>query len=365
MLLDRKKGGNMSFEKEVRKAGMNLGGWFNGHAHIDRAFVMESKYVEHADMDPWEISTYPLKVKQHITGVLHEGTAYTEKSLQKRLRQALDEAAATGTKRLDSFVDVTAVCVGLRALNIALAVQQEYTNKIDFRVGAYPIFGFKESEPERWELFEEGAKRADYIGTLPERDALQGHIGFKEHFRRVLQLANSLGGKEVHFHVDQSNLPDENGTETLIEAVRWLRPDRTGRREEREPTVWAVHSLSISSYPEERFRKVLDGLKENNIGVIVCPTATLSNKQHRDVLVPMHNSITRVLELIIEDIPVRIGSDNVQDFFLPAGSFDLYNEIFVAANALRFFNFTTWARIASGNKPNQVDKMRIEKALKN
>ena len=110
----------MSFEKEVRKAVMNLGGWYNGHAHIDRAFVMDSKFVEHADMDPWEISTYPLQVKQHITGVLHEGIAYSEKSLEKRLKQALDEAAATGTKRLDSFIDVTADCVGLRALTTAL-----------------------------------------------------------------------------------------------------------------------------------------------------------------------------------------------------------------------------------------------------
>jgi hypothetical protein len=33
----------------------------------------------------------------------------------------------------------------------------------------------------------------------------------------------------------------------------------------------------------------------------------------------MHNSITRVLELLIADIPVRIGTDNVEDFFLPPG----------------------------------------------
>jgi len=284
--------------------------------------------------------------------------------LEERIRRALDEAAATGTKRLDSFVDVTADCVGLDALKTAMKVKKEYKNTIDFRVGAYPIFGFKESDPKRWEVFAEGAKLADFIGTLPERDARKGHIGFAEHFRRVLTLANELGNKEVHFHVDQTNLPDENGTETLIEAVRWLRPDRCGWKQERTPTVWAVHSLSVSSYPEERFQRVVEGLKENNIGIIVCPGATLSNKQHRSVMVPMHNSITRVLDFIVEDIPVRIGTDNVQDFFLPAGSFDLYNEIFIAANALRYYNFTTWARIAAGQKPNQVDKMRIQNSLK-
>ncbi|MCF7928092.1 MAG: hypothetical protein K9L68_03890 [Spirochaetales bacterium] len=355
----------MSFENELRKAAKAGGGWFNAHAHIDRSFVMESRYVEHADMDPWEIATYPLEVKQHITGVLHEGLAYSRDSLKERISRGLDEAIAAGTRRLDSFIDVTADCVGLRALEAAKEVKEEYAGEIDFRIGAYPIFGFQDTEPERWEIFEAGSAIADFIGTLPERDARQGHIGFDEHFRRVLSLANERNSMETHFHVDQSNLPDEKGTERLIEAVRWLRPDRRGREEEREPSVWAVHSLSIASYSEARFRQIVAGLKETNIGVIVCPTASLSNKQHRNVLVPMHNSITRVLDLLTENIPVRIGTDNVQDFFLPAGSFDLYNEVYVAANALRFYNFSTWARVAAGNKPNQVDKMRMKNAVAN
>ena len=37
--------GDMGFEEEVRNAVKNLGGWFNANGHIDRAFVMESKYV--------------------------------------------------------------------------------------------------------------------------------------------------------------------------------------------------------------------------------------------------------------------------------------------------------------------------------
>jgi cytosine/adenosine deaminase-related metal-dependent hydrolase len=123
--------------------------------------------------------------------------------------------------------------------------------------------------------------------------------------------------------------------------------------------------LSVASYDEERFRRTIEGLKETNIGVIVCPVATLSNRQDRRISVPMHNSITRVLEFLAEDIPLRIGTDNVQDFFLPAGSFDLYQEIFTAANALRFYNASTWAKVAAGKKLNEVDKMKIRNTLKN
>ena len=364
-LNEHEKEADMGFEQELRNAVQKLGGWFNAHAHLDRAFVMESRFVEHADMDPWEIATYPLEAKQHTTGALHEGLAYTKASLQERISRGLDEAIAHGTQRIDSFIDATADCIGPSAVEAACELRQTYKDRIDFRVGAYPIFGFKDDQPRRWEVFAEAAKIADFIGTLPERDARPYHIGFKEHFRRVLEFANTLNYKEVQMHVDQSNRPDECGTETLIEAVRWLRPDRTGRAERRAPTVWAVHALSIASYDEERFQLVVEGLRETNIGVIVCPSATLSNKQNRKIMVPMHNSITRVLELLLADIPVRIGTDNVEDFFLPAGNMDLYNEIAYAANILRFYNFTSWAKIATGNRLNEVDKMKIRSALDN
>jgi len=373
-----------SYETLIRRSVQEAGGFLNGHAHLDRALVMDPKYVSHADMDPWEIATYPLEVKQHTTGVLHEGLAYTRESLYERMGIALDASIRFGVTRLDTFIDTTADGVELRALEVALDLKAKYKDKIDLRVGAYPIFGFKDDEPRRWEVFVAAASLADFIGTLPERDARKGHIGFKEHFRRVIELANSLGGKEVHFHVDQTNLPDEEGTLTLIEAVRWLRPAhyrkqyshqesaQGGRQEKQarslqesqEPTIWAVHALSVASYSEEKFRKVVEGLKETNIGVIVCPTATLSNRQDRRIMVPMHNSITRVLDFLIEDIPVRIGTDNVQDFFLPAGSFDMYNEIVTAANALRFYNYSTWAKVAAGKKLNEVDKMKIRNAIR-
>ncbi|NOY10250.1 MAG: hypothetical protein GXP33_15560 [Spirochaetes bacterium] len=355
----------MSFETEVRRHVGKLGGWFNAHAHLDRAFIMEPKYVEHADMDPWDISTYPLEAKQHTTGALHEGLAYTKASLKSRIARALDESIKNGIRRIDTFIDTTADCIGLTALETAVELKKQYSKKIDLRVGAYPIFGFKNTGKDRWELFSRGAKLADFIGTLPERDMRTGHIGFTEHFRRIITLANSLDYKDVHMQIDQTNNPNENGTETLIEAVRWLRPDSTGHIQRKTPTIWAIHALSIASFSEERFRKIIDGLKETNIGIIVCPSATISNKQNRDIMVPMHNSITRVLDLLLEDIPVRIGTDNVEDFFLPTGSLDLYHEVRDAANALRFYNFTTWAKIAAGSRLNEIDKIKIKNAVKN
>jgi cytosine/adenosine deaminase-related metal-dependent hydrolase len=304
-------------------------------------------------MDPWEISTYPLEVKQHTTGVLHEGLAYTKESLEERMTKAIEESISFGVTRLDTCIDTTADCVGTSALEVALELKKRYEAEIDLRVGAYPIFGFEDAQPERWGAFVKGAEMADFLVTLPERDARRDHIGFKEHFKRVIELSKDLE-KPVHFHVDQTNHPDENGTETLIEAVRWLKPKHR---------VWAIHSLSVASYDEKRFRKVVEGLKETGIGVIVCPNATLSNRQDRSITVPMHNSITRILDFLLEEIPVRLGTDNIEDFFCPENTADMYDEVRTAARAIRFFTFTTWAKIVTGQKLTEVDKMKIRRCL--
>ncbi len=57
----------MGFEQKLRNAVKNLGGCLTPMLTLTVP-VMESKYVRHADMDPWEIATYPLEAKQHTTG---------------------------------------------------------------------------------------------------------------------------------------------------------------------------------------------------------------------------------------------------------------------------------------------------------
>ena len=352
------------FQKTARRHVKNLGGWYNAHAHIDRAHTMQKKYYEHADMDPWQLVNAPLKIKQHATGVLHEGLAYRPDELKKRITSTIKEMIHFGYRRIDSFVDTTADCIGTSALEIALEIKHKYRQDIDFRVGAYPIFGFRKDKQEYWDVFVKGAEMADFIGTLPERDALDKHIGYNEHIRKVIELANSLGNKEVHMHVDQTNDPEETGTETLIEAIRWLRPDPEGHAKKTPPTIWAVHALSVASYDEERFQKLKKGLIETNIGIRFCPCATLSNKQDRTIYVPMHNAITRVCDYILDGIPMLMGTDNIDDVFCPTGEVDMYPDLKTAAEALRFqCNPKTWAKVTTGSYLNAIDRKSVEDSI--
>jgi len=338
------------------------GGLFNAHLHLDRSSTLDKKYLEHMSMDPIEASSYPLRVKQNLTGDLHRGVAYKKSDLKRRIGLNLDRMIELGTKRADSFIDVSCDNVGLTALDIALELKEEKKDQIDFKVGAYPIFGFKDLEYQRWELFVEGAKRADYLGCLPERDDKKyhpSHIGFDEHFKRTLQLAIELG-KPIHYHVDQANDPKEKGTETLIQAVRWIGTPDIGSD---EPSVWAIHVISPSAYDENRFEALLDGLRKYNIGVISSPTAALSMRQLRPIQTPTHNSIARVLDMLAAEIPVRFGSDNIADVFLPSTTASLYDELLVLSNTIRFYNPDILGKLGSGSKLTDMDRELISRSL--
>lgn len=282
-----------------------------------------------------------------MIGGLHAGPAYDKTDFFARVNQALDDMQAVGTVRADTLVDVTADRVGLKALGWMKEIQAARRSDIDLRCAAYSPFGFQDSEPERWELMVEGARRADFVAALPEADDVReypDHIGFMEHCRRYLELAQELG-VPLHVHTDQCNEASEDGTERLLEAIRRYgapkSPDGT-------PMVWAVHAISPSTYEERRFQALLEDMLECNLGVITCPSAALGMRMIRPVLSPTYNSIPRVLEMLAAGVQVRMGSDNVADICSPSTTTNLYDEAFVLSAALRFYHPQILARLLCG-----------------
>ena len=130
-----------------------------------------------------------------------------------------------------------------------------------------------------------------------------------------------------------------------------------------EPRVWAVHVISPSTYDEERFKRLLRGMKQLNVGVIVCPTAAISMRQLRPVKTPTWNSITRVLDLIEAEIPVAIGTDNIADVFVPEGDGDPRTEAKVLAHAIRFHDVPVMAKLLCGKRLNESERERVARAL--
>ena len=362
------------FYEAFRTAVRKLGGMHNAHLHLDRAGTVDQRYLADAEVNQLEDSFISLARKHSLVSRLHDGPAFNVDSIEQRVNQCVDVMVEVDTRQADTVADCTLDRVKLSSLEVMLRIKEARAEQIDFRVGAYSPLGFKDSEPERFELLVEAARKADFIGSLPERDDradYPSHIGFYEHCGRLLRLGQELG-KPIHLHLDQRNDPSERATELLVEAVREFGapPSSDG-----EAMVWAVHVLSPSAYDDARFEKLVEGLLEHDIGVICCPSAALGMRQLRPISTPTHNSIARVLELSAAGVHVRLGSDNIADVFSPSTTADLTDEIYLLSNALRFYDTDILAKFAAGVKLDtrdqevirnhlQRDAEELEKAIK-
>lgn len=345
----------------------SLGGFYNAHAHIDRADTLDDRYLRHINTTSLEASSLPLSVKQNLTGDLHRGLAYSKDDLRERMDRVIARLIRYGTTRLSTCIDATSGIAedGLLAIRVALELKQKFSDSVKIRIAPNPIFGFKEGSG-RWEIFTEAAKQADFLSALPEKDDFSdsrqrdGKIGFRNHLRMVMELGCELQ-KEVHLHLDQANSPDERGTEILIEGLRWISQPQIPNH--KGPTVWVIHMISPSSYSEDRFNRLIDGLLELNIGVIVCPSAAVSMRQLRPIISPTHSSMARLLELCKRRVPVLIGSDNICDVFVPQGDGDMLTEIKIGGHAIRFAMPHVWAKLGAGVPLNEVDRATVGRVL--
>lgn len=341
-----------------------VGGWQDWHCHGDRVFTYEEEFFAHEG----RLSDYieaSLDLKMTAMGVLHRGSAYTNESLDKRMRLLIEAKIAAGETMLNLITDCSPDIEG-RAFRVALRLREEYKDRIKINVGAYANFGFEYFGSEYHLHLEELAEEAQFLVGLPERDDKPSHpITFEGHLAILIDLAVKHN-IPLQVHIDQSGKADENGTARLIHVVR----DRLVLvPKEDRPKIWAVHVLSPSMLEEEDFWPIAAGLKKYNIGVIVCPHATLGNRQIRSVKGPMRNSIARVKEFVLCKIDMRWGSDNTRDLFMPTPTSPLLTREFgeefgVVQDLLRFYDQTVFDKIARGEPFNKTDLARVERSLK-
>ena len=335
-----------------------LGGYHNAHLHLDRSHTLGA-----AETGTDIASAHStLSHKHSLISGIHQGPLYATDNLTARLNQSIDEMVRCNTRRADSVIDVSADGLGLRALETALSVAKTRAHEIDFRAAVYSPLGFRDDESERWDLIEEGAKIAGFVGCLPERDDTDDypdHIGYETSCSRMIDLAmrHSL---DLQVHTDQANHPNERGTERLLDVIEG---DGITYGTPEAPKIWVVHMISPTVYPDARWANLLERLKRANIGVICCPSAAIGMRQLRGVMTPTTNSIARVLELCAAGIQVRLGSDNLADMLSPSTTANMSDEVFMLSAALRFYDVEILAKLACGQPLSSDDILTIQSHL--
>lgn len=354
----------------LTEANLNGQKRIDSHVH-DRMFTAQDKYVNH-QASLLDLMMAPLPMKQRAVGILHElekgvlGPAYTAECLEMRMETLIGEKIVAGEGEVHIVCDTTADALQTLSLDTALRLKKKHKDTITIRAYCYPIFGLNPAYPERLEVLERAAERADGIVGLAERD-LGNSLEAYGHTREILRIAKKRH-LVAQFHVGQENSPFQHDVEEMIQAVKWLGSPEVKWVPEGEPTVWAVHNISMACYSEQDFWQNVDDLLKYNIGVIACGHAATSNRARRHELTPTHNSITRVLELAYAGVHIRLGTDNVNDIFMVTPNKLPYcalldREIDLLSSVLRYQIPSFWEKLACGVKLNEVDRKLLGEAI--
>ncbi len=301
------------------------GGWVNAHAHADRAFTMNPStldvYKNHTLEEKWDLVD---EVKKNASVEEYYG----------RICQAIEVMIEQGVSVLGSFIDVDPVCED-RAIKGALKAREAYKNQIKIVFANQTLKGVIEPQARKW--FDIGAEMVDIIGGLPKRDERDFGKG-AEHLDILLETGKRLH-KLVHVHVDQFNSVKDTETELLC--------DKTIEHG-MEGNVVGIHGISLAAHPQVYRQKVYAKMKQAKLMMISCPIAWIDS-QRSEELVPAHNSLTPVDELVPAGVTVALGTDNICDYMVPFCDGDMWQELSLLYTGCRFTDIEEIVKIATTN----------------
>lgn len=303
------------------------GGWVNAHSHIDRAYIL--------DEDNFSLINKPLMEKWHFPDEFKRTASVDD--IYNNMVRVVEMQLEQGVQALASFIDVDPI-VEDKAIKAARLLKKSHGDRLELRFINQVVKGVLEPEARKW--FDIGAEFVDFIGGLPERDA--GNEA--EHLDVLFEAGKRNGGKPLHVHVDQLNMPDQRDTELLVQKT--IEHDYHGK-------VVAIHCISVGAQPVEYRKELYAKMKDAGIIVVACPCAWIDNSwvagKTEDVIGPIHNALTPVKEMHAAGLTVALGTDGIQDIYKPFTDGDLWTELRFLLEAQHFYDIDALVEIATIN----------------
>jgi len=311
-----------NLKKQMLRAINERSGFVNCHAHFDKAYFITREGLDKAMVD--------MEIKWCMSDGIKRNS--TVEDIKVRIRRALDFLIKQGCEITCTFVDAYDA-VGHKAIDAAVAVKEEYKDKITLLIATQPLGGLIDDKARA--LYEEITTKADIAGGLPSKDRPND----EKSLDYLFEIAKKLN-KPVHVHIDQENNPNEHDMEKLIAAVK---------RHHYEGRTVAIHAISVSAQPKEYRMKIYKEMAELGIAVVVCPSAALSMRQLDQYNAPVHNSIANVPEMLEAGVLVGLGVDNIADFYEPFVDGDMWVELRLMQEACRYYNLDELVKVATTN----------------
>lgn len=307
-----------NLHKKFLALATDFGGLTCYHAHFDKAYLIS--------MDNLKLGMVDMQKKWTLYKYLKEN--YTFDDLVERISRGVQRMVDQGVTHCRTLVDADST-VKLLPVKAALEVKERYKDQIHFEIGTQPLQGVIDKESRKY--FVRACELADTIGGLPSKDrpTPERHLDF------IMSIAKDMN-KPLDIHSDQENNPFENETEMI--AVKTIAHGLEGR-------VNAVHAISVSAKTAPEMDRILNVIKDADLGIIVCPSAALSMKA-LDAGAPLHNSIAPVPKLLEKGIRTYLGVDNIADLFMPVVDGDIWFECRMLMEACRFYDIEAVAKLA-------------------
>lgn len=248
----------------------------------------------------------------------------TKEDIKKRALQAIKMQLTHGIQHVRTHVDVSEPnLTGLKAL---LEIKEEIKPWMDLQLVALPQEGLY-TKPDGEALLEKALDMgADVVGGIPHYE-LTREDGIKS-IIKAIELAEKYD-KLIDIHCDE--IDDEQARYLEVLAAEALKAG-IGHR------VTASHTTAMASYNDAYTYKLFQTLKKAQIHFVSLPKANL-HLQGRFDSYPKRRGLTRVKELLDEDINVCFGLDSIMDPWYPLGNGNLMHVVETGLHACHMTDY--------------------------
>ena len=275
------------------------------HIHLDKAFLEEREPNLSGTLE--DAISITLALKKTVT----------KQDIMERAERALRMCIRRGATWFRAQVEVDPI-VGLKGVEVALALKEKYAGVADFQLVVFPQEGI-EQQPGTEDLMREAMRMGgDLVGGIPYND-----LDAERHLDIVFSMAEAFGCG-LDFHLDFADDPRVRNIESV--AARATAAGLQGR-------VAVGHLTSLGAMPPDEAARIIERILEAGISVLPLPATDLFLGGRGDAP-PRFRSLAPVKELLSAGVNVAISSNNIRNAFTPSGRGDLFEIGLLLAHAL-------------------------------
>ena len=275
----------------------------NLHAHADRAYTVQS--------------FRPRSFADALAAAASARAGFTAAEVEARAMRLFERSLAHGVTRIRTHTDVDPI-VELRSMEGILAAKRRVAASIDVEIVAFSSSINDLAESTALARLERAVDAgADLLGA-----SLNSSADPPRALAALLDLAEGAG-LLVDIHLDEHLEPDKMLTGLVADAV--IERGLQGR-------VTLGHLCVLAALDAKAAAALIDKLARAEITVVALPETNLF-LQERGETTPVRRGTTRVRELLAAGVMVRLGTDNICDWFFPFGDGDMLETARMAAIA--------------------------------